>query len=61
MRQYPPSTAQHNHNPILPLKGIYRGRECYDGESRMDLSLRVTAGEAHSKGVPNGGLTQNKM
>lgn len=61
VRQYPHTTAQHNHNPILPPKGIYRGRECYDGESRMELSLRVTVGEAHSNGVPNGGLTQNKM
>lgn len=54
VRQCPSTTAQHNHNPILPPKGIYRGRECYDCESRMDLSLRV----AHSNGVPNG---QNKM
>lgn len=57
-RLYPHTTAQHNHNPILPPKGIYRGWECYDGEYRMDLSLRVAVGEAHSNGVPNGGLTQ---
>jgi len=36
--QYPHTQAQQNHNPILPAKGIYRGRECYDGESRTDLS-----------------------